>query len=490
MGAPPLDSLSLRRASLPVYMESRSQPEVENSSTLDQLLLHPPPHGHLETFVHATCGRCHHWHDAIPKTVPRSPEVHVDIKCEKCGMNMFGLGRRSTHLSHLSQESRASWNKDHGLRQYRWTCANTRFQSQDSSQISPHTSRPEPLLRTSHGEPTAQVVQKAETGVAFAQPRDVEHHTQSEEAQASYSKATQRLHPRTSPILKLTGRMRSMLGKRPKFLESGYRRFGELVLRKEVQIRPRPRRPNDTQTTAGEITDIATARRVSGTVGEQPTHRDVTRYQQPNDDAEETATMPTSPSALFTVTESSIRREERESRAEGDLSPGTEILRRHDQVFPRRNPSSTRAAFINSLRQRQTREAMKTKCECTSDCPCLQHHPLQRVWGLDSTTAGSMDPQVASAARTPTSPSFPNQESYSPNRSNNTGVLSPIPAPTPRGSAFQRHMGAGTTAGFGSHSEHRDSGTNSQTARSRARSGVLGAAGERHNSVIHGAPSS
>ena len=486
MEAPVFKSVPWRRASLPVCMEGSSRPETGRPPKSHQQTPHLISHGYLETFIHASCAKCHHWHDAISKLIPKSSDVHVDIECEKCGMNMFGLGRRSTHLSHLSQESRANWNRDNGLRQFRWACANARFLSQSSFQISPHTSWLETPLSIPPRDPTAQAFQEAEPTGFIAQSMDVKPNFQGEPAQILQPNAAQLSKPKRTQTFKLPRRIRKILKNRPSFMEKAYRRLGEILLGKEVRIRTRSGRLDDTQPITGAGADAAAASRISGTLGENSTDGNVTRYQQPRNDLGDTAAMLTSSPALLTVTETSKGKDDEPAGAESDKSPRTEIAKRCKPILSRRHLSSTRVAFINHLRHIKTQEAMKTACDCTPECSCRayhHHHPMQRCWGIDSTAADSMDPQLGSSASTVASPQFPNQETDSPRRPNSTGVHPPVPAPTPQGSALQMHIGAGVILGFGSHSEHRDSGTSFETARSRSWSGGAELSCEMHSSA-------
>lgn len=61
--------------------------------------------GLFHNTLHITCKYCHHWHDGVLKLLSLDPKRHHSVSCDNCEQKMFGLGRRSTQLSMLSQET-------------------------------------------------------------------------------------------------------------------------------------------------------------------------------------------------------------------------------------------------------------------------------------------------------------------------------------------------------------------------------------------------
>ena len=97
----------------------------------------------LTTFLHASCPRCHHWHNAVKMSV--NLETHTNIMCHHCGLKMFGIGRSSTHSSLISQETSQSWSKP-GSRRNTFRCYNVVESRNTSPRSSQHVSSP----RTPH----------------------------------------------------------------------------------------------------------------------------------------------------------------------------------------------------------------------------------------------------------------------------------------------------------------------------------------------------
>ncbi len=60
--------------------------------------------------LHASCARCHHWHNKVTTGFPRDSllngkQERVTISCERCNHKMFGLGANSTQTTFASQET-------------------------------------------------------------------------------------------------------------------------------------------------------------------------------------------------------------------------------------------------------------------------------------------------------------------------------------------------------------------------------------------------
>lgn len=106
-----------RRASEPVYPASKIE---------------------VTTFLHGSCRRCNHWHNAVQQSLCLNPQHHTSIKCRNCNYKMFGIGRTSSHTSLASQETNLSLSKP-GSRRNVFNCCNN---IEESPPISPHSQSP------------------------------------------------------------------------------------------------------------------------------------------------------------------------------------------------------------------------------------------------------------------------------------------------------------------------------------------------------------
>ena len=52
---------------------------------------------HIDIPIHGSCSRCHHFH--INRLIPLDPTAHTRVPCERCGHQMFGLGRSTTQYT-------------------------------------------------------------------------------------------------------------------------------------------------------------------------------------------------------------------------------------------------------------------------------------------------------------------------------------------------------------------------------------------------------
>ena len=91
----------------PRLMQPHPSGDAEQRSTGSPRLLartsSPAP---VKTLVHSTCHHCHHFIDAKEWSFIPDSEHHSSLDCDHCGHKVFGLGRRSTRGSLLSQLTR------------------------------------------------------------------------------------------------------------------------------------------------------------------------------------------------------------------------------------------------------------------------------------------------------------------------------------------------------------------------------------------------
>lgn len=58
-----------------------------------------------DSYLHATCSKCHHWMNRIPIKLFRNRRRHKRFRCNECRHVLFGLGGDSTQTTLVSQET-------------------------------------------------------------------------------------------------------------------------------------------------------------------------------------------------------------------------------------------------------------------------------------------------------------------------------------------------------------------------------------------------
>lgn len=322
-----------------------------------------------DSYLHATCPRCHHWMNRIPIKLFRNGRRHGRFPCNKCRHVLFGLGGDSTQTTLVSQETisrRGSGTSVAGSPSAFHGCTNVRS-------LEPSGDGPlKPIFEASSSNGVSR-----EPSQRSAAPREQSHlPVQPPQGQLQDSA--------NGPIQGLSARARAEpYPEKTATILPDSRRFKKIkdhanrLVKKVKDIKNHMRKPR-------------TAHRLSAETDTQMTPLGMCEMTMEN-----AASSTSKPTALNLPTPSQGQRVSEQPSDERPSSAVINIARpnstrgaaREDQVWSSQdelaaaNKKRERIRNIRKEKRLQANALQKPRCECTEGCHCMQRETASRSSG-------------------------------------------------------------------------------------------------------------